>query len=72
MPREWQNRDNCDLEELAAWLVDHGYQPADVVEATYQNYQPHVRRPFGREPDFGVTSVNYDLDELLARAKTPS
>ncbi|WP_421994710.1 class II aldolase/adducin family protein [Reyranella sp.] len=21
--------------------------PADVVEATYQNYQPHVRRPFG-------------------------
>ena len=21
--------------------------PADVVESTYQNYQPHVRRPFG-------------------------
>jgi ribulose-5-phosphate 4-epimerase/fuculose-1-phosphate aldolase len=21
--------------------------PADVVEATYQNYQPQVRRPFG-------------------------
>jgi hypothetical protein len=22
-----------------------------------------------REPDFGVTSVNYDLDELVARAE---
>ena len=21
--------------------------PADVVEATYLNYQPHIRRPFG-------------------------
>jgi hypothetical protein len=21
--------------------------PADVIEATYKNYQPHVRRPFG-------------------------
>lgn len=21
--------------------------PADVVDATYMNYQPHVRRPFG-------------------------
>jgi len=31
----------------------------------------YVRRPFGREPDFGVTSVNYDLDQLLARATPP-
>jgi hypothetical protein len=28
----------------------------------------YLRRPFQREPDFGVTSVNYDLGELLARA----
>jgi len=28
----------------------------------------YVRRPFQREPDFGVTSVNYDFSELLARA----
>jgi hypothetical protein len=28
----------------------------------------YVRRPFQREPDFGVTSVNYDFAELLARA----
>lgn len=31
----------------------------------------YVRRPFQREPDFGVTSVNYDLDELLAKAEAP-
>ena len=32
----------------------------------------YVRQPFHREPDFGVTSVNYDLPELLARAEVPS
>ena len=32
----------------------------------------YIRQPFQREPDFGVTSVNYDLPELLAKAETPS
>ena len=32
----------------------------------------YVRQPFQREPDFGVTSVNYDFAELLARAQAPS
>ena len=32
----------------------------------------YIRKPFRREPDFGVTSVNYDLPELLARAEVPS
>ena len=32
----------------------------------------YVRRPFQREPDFGVTSVNYDFAELLAKACIPS
>jgi hypothetical protein len=32
----------------------------------------YVRRPFQREPDFGVTSVNYSLAELIERAGTPS
>ncbi len=32
----------------------------------------YVRRPFHREPDFGVTSVNYDFAELLARALDPA
>ncbi len=32
----------------------------------------YLRRPFLSEPDFGVTSVNYDFAELLARAEPPS
>ena len=32
----------------------------------------YVRRPFTREPDFGVTSVNYKLQELLERGGEPS
>jgi len=32
----------------------------------------YIRRPFQREPDFAVTSVNYDLNELLACAEVPS
>lgn len=31
----------------------------------------YVRRPFQREPDFGVTSVNYDFAKLLERAEAP-
>jgi superfamily II DNA or RNA helicase len=31
----------------------------------------YVRQPFKREPDFGVTSVNYDFSELIARAEKP-
>ena len=29
----------------------------------------YVHRPFTREPDFGVTSVNYNLHELIERAE---
>jgi len=32
----------------------------------------YLRQPFQREPDFGVTSVNYDLAELTAQATPPS
>ena len=31
----------------------------------------YLRQPFNREPDFGVTSVNYDFSDLLARAGAP-
>ncbi|MCC6174337.1 MAG: DUF3883 domain-containing protein [Chloroflexi bacterium] len=31
----------------------------------------YLRRPFQREPDFGVTSVNYNFAELLARSEAP-
>ncbi|HNT55649.1 MAG TPA: DUF3883 domain-containing protein, partial [Anaerolineaceae bacterium] len=31
----------------------------------------YLKQPFQREPDFGVTSVNYNFAELLARAEDP-
>jgi hypothetical protein len=31
----------------------------------------YVRQPFQREPDFGVTSVNYDFDVLRRRGEAP-
>ena len=31
----------------------------------------YMREPFGREPDFGVTSVNYKLTDLLAKGEQP-
>jgi len=31
----------------------------------------YIRRPFRREPDFGVTSVNYSFSELIERASLP-
>jgi superfamily II DNA or RNA helicase len=46
---------------LAIGLID-----GDRVELRY------LRRPFHREPDFGVTSVNYELDSLLAQSQEPS
>jgi hypothetical protein len=32
----------------------------------------YVRRPFQREPDFGVTSVNYDFAELIEHSGAPA
>lgn len=32
----------------------------------------YLRSPFQREPDFGVTSVNYSFGELLARGEVPT
>jgi hypothetical protein len=32
----------------------------------------YLRRPFGCEPDFGATSVNYELAALLARSEEPA
>lgn len=37
-----------------------------------QTHRVHyVRQPFTKEPDFGVTSVNYDFAELIAKAEVP-
>ena len=40
-----------------------------IDERTHRTH--YLRQPFQREPDFGVTSVNYDFAELLARAEGP-
>ncbi len=43
-----------------------------IVEfATATHMVHYLRQPFQREPDFGVTSVNYGFAELLARAREP-
>ena len=43
-----------------------------VVEFDGDEHRLHyVRRPFQREPDFGVTSVNYSFAEIIARAEPP-
>ncbi|MPZ47162.1 MAG: DUF3883 domain-containing protein [Betaproteobacteria bacterium] len=53
-------------------------KPEDFILAIVEfqseelNCVHYLRQPFQREPDFGVTSVNYDFAELLVRAATPS
>jgi SNF2 family DNA or RNA helicase len=53
-------------------------KPDDFILAVVEfkgedGHQVHyVRQPFQREPDFGVTSVNYDFRELLEKAAEPS
>jgi superfamily II DNA or RNA helicase len=46
---------------LAVVVVD-----GDDATTTY-----YVQRPFMREPDFGATSVNYDLESLLQKGVLP-
>ncbi|AWJ94813.1 RNA helicase (plasmid) [Azospirillum baldaniorum] len=44
-----------------------------VVEFDGPGHRVHyIRQPFSREPDFGVTSVNYSFAELIAKAGKPS
>ena len=53
-------------------------KPADFILAIVEflddmTHRVHyLRRPFHREPDFDVTSVNYDFAKLLARAEAPN
>jgi superfamily II DNA or RNA helicase len=53
-------------------------QPDDFILAIVEFFDRdahrihYIRRPFQREPDFGVTSVNYGLAELLVRGAQPS
>lgn len=44
-----------------------------LVEVDGDSATPrYVRRPFQREPDFDVTSVNYNFVELLKRSEAPA
>ena len=53
-------------------------KPEDFILAIVEFFRDdthrvlYLREPFHREPDFGVTSVNYDFAGLLARGKEPS
>ncbi|MGD9902621.1 MAG: helicase-related protein [Vicinamibacterales bacterium] len=53
-------------------------KPDDFVLAIveFENVDRHhvhyVRRPFKQEPEFGVTSVNYDMAGLIGRGAMPS
>jgi hypothetical protein len=49
-------------EEFILAIVEH---EGDASKVHY------VRRPFQREPDFGVTSCNYAIEELLQQATDP-
>jgi hypothetical protein len=43
-----------------------------IVEFEGERATPYyIRQPFWREPDFVVTSVNYDFAELVARVGAP-
>ena len=43
-----------------------------IVEFEGDNHTVHyIREPFKREPDFGVTSVNYNFADLLLKATPP-
>jgi hypothetical protein len=52
-------------------------KPEDFILAIvefldYQNHRTHyLRKPFKSEPDFGLTSSNYDFADLLSRADAP-
>jgi SNF2 family DNA or RNA helicase len=41
-----------------------------IDDATHKVH--YLRQPFHREPDFGVTSVNYDFADLMARSGPPA
>ena len=43
-----------------------------IVEVDGAAGPPHyLRHPFQKEPDFAVTSVDYDLKELIGRSDVP-
>ncbi len=42
-----------------------------IVEIEGARHVHYLWKPFSKEPDFGVTSINYNLGNLLERAENP-
>ena len=60
-------------EILTALNTPDNFILAIVTIANGFSQEPrYVRKPFGKEPDFGATSVTYKLTDLLARATGPA
>ena len=60
-------------EVLTALNMPDDYILAIVEFLDGEDHRVHyVRQPFQREPDWAVTSANYRMDELLARAEAPA
>ena len=59
------DRDNTGIDPWQVAEPGAPYQAGNGCRVRY------VQRPFTREPDFGVTSVNYEIAELLQRAQAP-
>ena len=51
------------------WQIGESGTNYGTIQNGCQVY--YVRKPFTRKPDFGVTSVNYNLEELVAKAEQP-
>jgi hypothetical protein len=43
--------------------------PSVKMDRDAHEGQHYIRNPFTQEPDIGVASINYDLDELLEKAQ---
>ncbi len=60
-------------EVLTALNAPNDYILAIVEFLDGHGHRVHyVRQPFEQEPDWAVTSANYGMDELIARAESPS
>ncbi|MFN8473878.1 MAG: helicase-related protein [Anaerolineae bacterium] len=57
--------------DFAPGDVYHGIRDEPPPYGSVAPVVRYLRRPFFREPDFGVTSVNYDFHDLWERAEEP-
>lgn len=83
MERPEARRLQLHSKEIAYWdhrakelkLREQAGKPGARLNVEFLNGDRHrvhyIRRPFWREPDFGATSVHYDMKELLTRAEVP-